>query len=291
MTFLNKALWVLAGVVILYLAIVDWRLNAAKSALEVAKDQAFAAKAASEGWVQAKEASWKAISDGLNRENLDLGMEIERLRRSDPSVQPISHAKATVTIADTAKGVSEGSVLTPAYCPEAVSDEYGRFRFTIPKSDAETPFLTRKQQFVFDVVVLKRLNGSAEFAKAELREYKPGAEPSPATLIPASGVDAKLNMELASEAPPPVKMLHPRLVFAFDHRAALGGGIEVLNFKDRANLGLLGFYDRKANKADLAIFGGYRLKFPALNTNLSVGPTYYPLSKKFGAGITLELTR
>jgi hypothetical protein len=98
-------------------------------------------------------------------------------------------------------------------------------------------------------------------------------------------------MELASEAPPPVKTLHPRLVFAFDHTLSLGGGIEVVNIKDRVNFGVLGLYDRKANKADLAIFGGYRLKFPALNTNLSVGPTYYPLSKKFGAAITLELTR
>lgn len=274
-----------------YLEIQNYRLKSAQKAIEATKDKALAAQAASEGWVEAQKASWNGIFDGLNRENLDLGLEIERMRKSDPSVVPISHAKATVSISDTAKGVSEGSVVAPTYCPEAVADEYGRFHITVPKSATENPFVKRNQLFVFDVVVLKRLSGAAEFTKTELREYRPGADPSPATQIPLSGVSARLDMQLMTEAPPPVKAFHPRVVLAFDHRAALGGGIEFLNFKDKGNLSVLGLYDRKSGKADLAVMAGYRLTFPALNTNFSVGPMYYPLSKAVGAGISLELTR
>lgn len=275
--------------IICYLEVQNYRLKSAQKAVEKAKDEALAAQAVSEGWVQAREKSWTAIFDGLNRENLDLGADVERLRKSDPSLRPIAVLKDTVSIKDSVPGVV--SVVGPA-CPVELTDEYGRFRVSVPQKSGELPIFNREQQFVFDAVVLKRLNGQFTFAKSELREYEPGKEPSPATLIPSDGIAAKLDLQIASEAAPAVKPFHPRAVFALDHRAAVGGGVEFLHlFGDKAELSVVGLYDKADKSVDLAVSAGYRVTLPLINSNVSIGPNYYPLSKKLGVGVTVELSR
>lgn len=281
--------FVLAAVAIIYLEIQNKRLSAAQKAAEQLKDQAFAAQATSEGWSKAQLTSKDSIIEGINRENLDLGAQIERLRKSDPSVAPVSYATTTVTVADSAPGVV--SVAGPA-CPQELKDEYGRFTVSVPQKPGDLPLFKRQQQFVFDIAVLKRLDGSAEFSRAELREYRPGLEPSPATLIPLTGVEASIKMEIAQQNAPKVSWFHPRAAFGVDHRGAIGAGAELVHlFDDRLELSALGLYYSRDKSADLAISGAYRLKFPLLNTNVSVGPLYYPLTRKIGLGLTVELTR
>ena len=284
-----KAGFVALALVVGYLEIQNLRLKSAQNAVEKLKNQAFAAQAASEGWSAAQIKSKDGIIEGINRENLDLGAQIERLRRSDPSVAPISYATTTVKVADSVPGVV--SVAGPV-CPTELTDEYGRFTVSVPQKAGELPLFQRKQQFVFDIAVLKRLDGSAAFTKAEMREYIPGKPVSPETLIPLLGVEADIKMQIAQENAPKVGWFHPRAVFAVDHRGAVGGGAELVHlFDDRLQFSALGLYYAKDKTADLAISGAYRLKFPLLNTNVSVGPLYYPLTKKIGAGLTIELSR
>lgn len=278
---------VVALVAIVYLGVTNYRLRAAQEAANKAKDEAFAAQAAQLGWEKGKRVSAEAIAESLNREALDLGQELARLQAKDKSVVPVFAGKATVKVSDSVPGTSEGSVSAPSYCPEGLVDEYGRFHVSVPRNEAERPIFKRDQLFSFDVVAIKRLTGNYELGKAELREYRPGSEPSAETQIPLTGVDSSFHFQILEEVAPAVKPFHLRAVFLLDHRLAVGGGIELFNFKDKGNLSVGGMYDRKTGKADGLVILGYRIG----KTNISVGPYWSPTGRSFGAAATLELTR
>lgn len=286
-------LWALYGIAAVaalaigYLGLQNYRLRAAQAAVEKAKDAAFADQAKELGFVKAQKASAEQIAEALNRETLDLGMEIQRLRAKDRSIVPVLAGKATVSVSDSVGGRVEGPTAPSSYCPEALVDEYGRFHVSVPRSESEKPIFKRDQLFSLDVVAIRRLTGDFEFGKAEFREFRPGVEPSSDTEIPIHGAVTHFHFQVLEEVPPSVKPLHPRAVLLVDHRLAVGGGIELFNFKDKANLTLAGVYDRKTSRADGVVHLGYRLG----KTNLSLGPYFALISKSFGAAVSLELTR
>ena len=226
--------------------------------------------------IQSKDAQLQAYADKMKA----AGAKVTQQASTMVSIEETIPAKPAPAYAD-----SQNAYAGPPY----IEDEYGRFHFDLP-----TGPLTRKQLFRFDAVVVKRLNGQYQFMKADFREYVPGKEPSEATEIPVQGIDTKSQFQFLEEAAPGPKAIHLRLLAAADYRAALGVGVQLANLHDRANVSLLGFYYPKGSEARAVVQVGYRLKFPFIDSNVSVGP-YYGVSSKGGAvvggAVAIELTR
>lgn len=183
--------------------------------------------------------------------------------------KPIESSNITAEIKDTAKGVAT---------PTSVEDEYGRFHFDLPSG-----LLTRHQLFKIGSVVVRTQDGKYEFTKNDFREYSPktGEE------IPTTGVAIKGDFQFVEEGPPQPKLFHPRLVALVDSHKSLGVGAEVLNIKDRVTVGVAGTYNPQTKKAGLLLFPSVRV----LNSNVSAGVAYNPISRSVSGLVTFQITR
>lgn len=262
MTLRTKIELAAAGVVLVIWQVQGAAARAKAAAERRAAETRIAAEAKQQGFAEGKKASQPQIAATLPPK---LAVSIAAIKKAEPTAAVVAHESTTVTISDTAKGTatSEGGRMT------SVEDEYGRFHFDLTGA---VPILTRKQFFKFDGVVVKRLGGKHEFYKAEFREYVPGKEPSPATEIPTEGIIAKSEFQFLEEQAPEPGLFHPIIVAAADS-AGIGAGVEFFHYK-RFSLSALGLYDKSAKAVRGSLQLGYRLQFPWLDTNLTVGGSY-----------------
>lgn len=272
-----KVCFVLSILLVVAWGVQGWKLSRIAQREIVARDKAIAATArawgASEGKL-ATERRMRAILEGR------LAGMVAQLKMVDRGARVVEVAKTTATI----KTVEQGHVTaaTPATLA-SWDDNYHRFHLELPNGP-----LRRTQKFAFTGAVVRGIDGKHRFYKADLREYDPvtGDE------IPgvSDGVTYKYEFLFGDEKAKPISWLHPRAVVAFDLAGRPGAGVELVNFKDRFNLSVVGYYDRAAKNAIGVVQLGYRVKLPLLDTSLSVGPNY-STTGRIGAGITLEVTR
>lgn len=198
--------------------------------------------------------------------------------------RPAEHTTSTVAVTTVESGHT-----TAIGGQQEWNDEHHRFRLELPNGP-----LHRSQLFRFEGLVVRGLDGKHRFYKSEWREFDPVTkEEVPST---ADGVKFENSIDFTEEAAPAkaVGPLHLRLLAAADYQASLGLGLQVANWKDKANLSVVGYYNRSNSELRGVLQLGYRIRLPLLDSNLSIGP-YYGISSKgstvVGAGATIELTR
>lgn len=289
------ALLAVAAVLVAYLSAARWKDERAHAAEIKAKDAVIAAKSKELGGVAAVRTTDLEIRRSLEGK---LAEYADKLKAAGGKL--IEHASERITISDTTTGrfslapqgptaphdvLASGVPAVQSGPCGAWDDEYHRFHL-----DLCSGLLKRAQLFKYEAAVVKGLDGKHRFVKSELREFDPvtGAE------IPNTGIAMEGEYQFGEESAPPVGWLHLRAVAAVDHRAALGGGLQFANWKDKANASILGLYSPRDRDVTVALHGGYRVRWPWLDTNLSVGPFVgfsIPRGWIGGAAVTLELTR
>lgn len=263
---------VLVGIAVLgYLSI---KSQHAKEAEIKARDEVIAQKAKELGFVQGQLQTQAALQKGLEGA---LAGYVAQLKKVDKGARLIETTKSTAEVTSTDAGHVTATVGQPSFW----DDEHHRFHLELPNGP-----LYRHQEFKFDGAIVEGLDGKHRWFKSDLTELDPQTH----EVIPAENIKYTFELQFGKDAAPPVKVFHPRAVVGIDWTGRVGAGAEVLNFKDRINLSLLGYYDRVTKKVAAAAQLGYRVRIPFADTNFSVGP-FYDSSRKLGASVTLELTR
>lgn len=253
----------------------------AASSLRLSLQREVAAKAAlTEGHAVSQrklDLEVKALGGQLAQASLDV---------KKSGLRPVEHISSVHQIDGTTKttflpapgGPPAGSAIASDCVPAGVwEDSDERFKLNL-----KTGILEQHQIFRADVVVFQ---GERRFAKTSIIEI------SPKTGMPINEgsvrqVETKLDYVDAPVAA--VGPFHSIVVAAVNEKGAFGAGVQFARWKN-LNVGAVGYWEN--HKLLPAVQLSYRLKVGFLNTNLSVGPYYAPITQRVGVGATLELTR
>ncbi len=254
---------VAAAIVIVYLGVVNWRLQQAQRKEIAAKVAALDQVAKLNDAIKVRPVKTVVVT------NTKLVPFVEAAKKTDATVE--SHSTSNVTIKDTVTAT-----------PTATSwdDPHHRYHLTLPSG-----VFTRSENFKLEGVIVKGADGKTRYGKAALTEF----DPVTGEALDGAGVklDTALEVETEKAESAPVGL---RLVAAVTEKAAFGLGVNVVDWH-HADISVIGTYDRVAKKADGAVFVGYRVNFPGLDTNFAVGGTYSPFTRHLGAAVTLQISR
>jgi len=263
-TLLQKVLLGAALIACAYLGIVNYQLTRARAKEAAAKSAALAEVARLAG---AKPAT---VVKTVTVTNTKLVPFLKKAAATGGT--PVEHQTTTATISD-----------KESAAPTATSwdDPHHRFHLELPSG-----VFTRQQIFKFESVVVRAPDGKQRFIQSALTEYDPVTKQE----LPGTGITLDTALQVVNEKAETPGVFHPRIVAAFDQRAAVGVGLEFVEFH-QLDLSVLGFYDRKTGKGDAALHLGYRLTIPGVQTNLAIGPYWSPINKQLGAAVTIQVTR
>lgn len=271
----------LAGAVIGLLSLLNHQHEREKKLLQAEADNKLVSVMEQLGAVQGRLVKERDASKTLSSR---LAAFVAAAKKGAPNARVDSTVSTKVEVKDRAKG--ETVTAPGAPCPSEWSDEYHRFRVSLPSG-----LLQRSQMFMLSGVILTDTDGKKRFTKYEFREFDPSTEKE----IPTTGVNLTTDLNFVEASVRGPSRWHVRWVAAVDYRPAVGIGVQVNPLGD-LTLGLLGLYKPAAPSGGIvAGHVGWRLNFPGFHSTLAVGPWVgyqFPNPKlAVGAAATIELTR
>ncbi len=269
----------LAGVLV-WLQIARMQADAAHRAEIAALQKTFNDQTSAMGMLRGTIESQKQLFAGLSKDNQALAAKIKALGGSIAS-----HTSGTATV--DATHVPGAVVPATATADSYWQDSHKRFTLNLKTFD-----FTQHQKFAIDAVVYRGPDGKTVVQSTGFYEISPVT----GNQIEGSNVKAEWKLEIADAPTVEVPAFHLRALAVIGSEG-FGPGLQFWNLKDRFNMSAVALYSPVGKTLFVGIAPGWRLVFPFLNSNLSVGPLAgyrvlpAPGSWRFGVQAGIELSR
>ncbi len=270
------AVAIAAGIV--YLAVDRAHEKSLRAQVQAEAQKSLDEKAKELGATKAQVQSERQIIAGLQGQMASL---VAALKKENKGATVAAASTGTATLTEKSTGTLTAATATaPPYC----TDAFGRFKVNTRDCSFE-----QHQSFRVSAVTVRGVDGKSRFEKQRIEEL------DPVTGLPIPGGDSDLALQFAiteekSAAPGP---WHQRLVAAVNERGSFGAGLKFFSLGS-FDASVLGFYDVGHKAVRGALQPGWRLRFPAIDSTISIGPNVYIDStgnSGVGLGATIELTR
>lgn len=240
-------------------------------------DRALAAIAKSHGGTIGQKVSERVIVRQLPPKLIEF---VRVVKETVPSARIDSSSSTTATVNTTVPTVQTGNRLC---------DQWKRFCFELPGG-----LLTQRQEIRIATVFVRSADGKVRVAKSDFQEFAPDThEP-----IPTTGVELKTDYSFTDEPKSLPPFFHPRAMLGVDHRAAFGGGVELVNLErtripimEKLSGGIIGYLKREKTEGRAGVQVSYRLFETNFLLGGYIGATIPSGALVGGVAASVELTK